>query len=300
MSDVKSIENIDTSQPNFDELEVGVIFNEEDHTYTSEESGEKYLNFSLFLELYTEDKVPNLPQTREAAEHGKTIHKQQQDYLFSENSDLFDEVSFVEKKLKEDFFVKSYSEFWKEEIIWSHDLKIAGTVDLAIQTENDFIIADYKTGSQVDNEKWIFQLAYYSLMLWKQPTKYVVFHLPKFDENNYLNKPSDFFKVIEYSREDIERAQEYIKQFLADRKTRNEKALESLSQEWIEKLELVEARKKHIEAMEAWIDFTMNDYLDYAKDFPKSITFNRLKITKVEAKEESIRLTLQKKGAKSE
>jgi len=208
-----------------------IIFDEVEHTYTNRNTGEQYLNFSKFWELYTGKIVPNLPHIMKAAEYGKTIHRYLQEHLFNGTADFLDEVAFVEDYFQEKsvlksnpLVVKNVNTKRREENLYNHDLKIAGTSDLIVEFdyyyddvnfEKNFILADYKTNTEIKREQWTFQLAFYSLMLPKRIISYIVFHLPKNEE----------FSVVTFSKEEIEEKREIILQFLADRKTKNENAV---------------------------------------------------------------------------
>ena len=221
MDERNSINNIDTSQVDLDERGV-IFFDEKEHTYTNQKTGEQYLNFSTFWELDTLQIVPDLPHIRKAAEYGKTIHRYLQEHLFNGTADFIPEVAFVEDYLQQYNFLKGNIKTKREKLIYNHDLKIAGTCDLLIEFDYDdvnfekrLIIADYKTGKGVKKEQWISQLAFYSLMFPNKIIAYLVFHLPENEE----------FSVIEFSSEDVEKEKERILRFLTDRKNRNEQAL---------------------------------------------------------------------------
>lgn len=143
-----------------------IILEPETHTYTNTETGEVYESVTTFIGEYKKPfdkefysklvaKVKGVSQekilenwesiTKKAQNRGTKIHLIMEKYLkdnvlCKEYHELIN--SFI-KKTKH--LIKNTSNIYSEKLLYSDEIKLAGTADLIIENDNLFYIQDFKT-----------------------------------------------------------------------------------------------------------------------------------------------------------
>ena len=139
------------------------------HVYTNTETGEKYTSVTTFIGAYKKkfdsdkwskvvakregvsqkeilDKWSNITVT--AQNRGTNVHLVMENYIKDKKIEKgFEELidSFVKKTygvFKDDSLILS------EELLYSHNYKLAGTADLIVENDNIFYVMDFKTNKK--------------------------------------------------------------------------------------------------------------------------------------------------------
>lgn len=147
---------------------MAVDFNEETHTYTNTETGEKLISATTILGMYKPefDRMGNARRVanregldisfvldmwerdkNKACEYGTHIHKVMEDYLTegkqeSEYKKLYESYNKYEKVFD------GFRDRHCEKQLFNLEYNIAGTADLIYEKEDSFFIGDFKTNKQ--------------------------------------------------------------------------------------------------------------------------------------------------------
>lgn len=184
-----------------------IVFDEDSHTYTNIDSGNKYISVTTLLGKYktlfdsathskrvaeregvTQEFVLESwrTTTKTATDRGTKIHKLMEDFV--KVGEVNDEYSYLYKsydKFVTDY-IGNYKKILSEELLFLHDYEVAGTSDLIYDREKDFIVADFKT-----NKKYRFSNDFNDYF--KSP----VDHLPYCEFNTYALQLSMYAYMYE-------------------------------------------------------------------------------------------------------
>lgn len=170
-----------------------IILEPETHTYVNTETSEIYESVTTFIGKYKKPfdkdfyskkvaKATGVTQeeilkkwekiTQVAQEKGIKIHLTMEAYLKNNilNKEYTDLIESFAKKTK--FLIKNDSQIYSEKLLYSDDIKLAGTADLVIENGNTFYIQDFKT-----NKAFNFNSKY----------------------NDYFYEPIDHLQVCEFT-----------------------------------------------------------------------------------------------------
>ena len=187
-----------------------------------------------------------------ASEYGKLVHRELE--LFIKN----DEVSFAQEQKNFEAWINENAKkgnnivFVESEMKVNNDL-VAGTIDFIYEENEELVIADFKTTSQVHKEAVSWQLSIYRELLGMEIKKGVCFHLK-----------GGLFEVIDIplkTKEEVERL------FDAERKGEIYKPFDLIPSDSVEalmdfQLQLMamdEAKKKIENQMEAFKKYVMQE-----------------------------------------
>lgn len=169
---------------------IGIVFNEEEHTYYNPTTGEylsgitEMLGRQLFPDMYT--GIPKAIMNA-AAEYGTGVHKSLEDFDYSWINDGSQELEDYIRLCKENGLVHEASEFTVHDGTGSH---WASNIDKIFRTGDDsFSIADIKTYGQMTKDKLLkssYQCSLYAYFL-EQTVKGA--HVDKLYIIHLRNKP---------------------------------------------------------------------------------------------------------------
>jgi ATP-dependent exoDNAse (exonuclease V) beta subunit len=218
-----------------------ILFNEELHTYTNTEENTKYKSVTKWIENYKDKFVANSTNTaktmknlnmtyEEVVEYwrlnnerskirGTFIHKGIEDYLLNGTVISHPEIPFDYL----DKILKKRGTKYVEDILYNHNLKLAGQTDLIIEYKNCFDIYDWKTNEKdlhkcyMNNKlkipfnylpassysEYCIQLGIYSIfaeMYYKKPVRNAyILHI--YNGSTEINITKDCKKVIKTLKE---------------------------------------------------------------------------------------------------
>ena len=177
-------------------MKAPITFDEPSHTYTHNETGEKYTSVTTLLGKYkkpfdaegmskhiakregvSQECVLEMweKEKNRACDRGTEIHKLLEDYIsFGEEADDWGWLFKTYDKCA-GYNVDKFKKVLCEQLVWSEEFKISGLADLFyIHSDNTFTIGDFKT-----NKRYRFSSAYKSWML--EPLD----HLPECEHSTY-------------------------------------------------------------------------------------------------------------------
>lgn len=146
-----------------------IIFDEKAHTYTNDNTGEKYISVTTLLGKYKtpfdKDKhskrvaeregVPQemvlemwSKENKKATDKGTKIHKLMENYVsFGEKEDSYDWLyKSYDRALS--YTVEKHRKVYSENLLHNDEFKIAGTADLIYDHGDYFTIGDFKTNKK--------------------------------------------------------------------------------------------------------------------------------------------------------
>jgi hypothetical protein len=177
-------------------MKAPITFDEPSHTYTHNETGEKYTSVTTLLGKYKKPFDSDATATRVAAregvskeivlemwdkeknracDRGTEIHKLLEDYItIGEEAEDWGWLFKTYDKCAQ-WSVDKYKKVLCEQLVWSEEFKISGLADLFyIHSDNTFTIGDFKT-----NKRYRFSSMYKDWML--EPLD----HLPVCEHSTY-------------------------------------------------------------------------------------------------------------------
>jgi ATP-dependent exoDNAse (exonuclease V) beta subunit len=146
-----------------------VKLDHENHVYTNTDTGETYTSVTTLIGSYKKpfdsDKWSSIVAKREGVSQKEILNRWKDITVTSQkrgtNIHLVMEEYIKEKKITKgyeeliDSFIKKTTGIFKnnslilsEELVYSHEAKIAGTADLIVETDNIFYIMDFKTNKK--------------------------------------------------------------------------------------------------------------------------------------------------------
>jgi ATP-dependent exoDNAse (exonuclease V) beta subunit len=146
-----------------------VILNHDTHVYTNTETGETYTSVTTFIGKYKKpfdkDKWSKYVAQRDGLSQEEVLDKWSNITTTAQNRGtnvhLIMENYIKEKKIEKGYeeFVDSFikktngiilpdSKILSEELLYSHDHKLAGTADLIVENKNIFHVMDFKTNKK--------------------------------------------------------------------------------------------------------------------------------------------------------
>jgi ATP-dependent exoDNAse (exonuclease V) beta subunit len=146
-----------------------VILNHDTHVYTNTETGETYTSVTTFIGKYKKpfdkDKWSKYVAQRDGLSQEEVLDKWSNITTTAQNRGtnvhLIMENYIKEKKIEKGYeeFVDSFikktngiilpdSNILSEELLYSHDHKLAGTADLIVENKNIFYVMDFKTNKK--------------------------------------------------------------------------------------------------------------------------------------------------------
>lgn len=139
-----------------------INFDEATHTYTR--NNEQYTSVTTLLKQYNiSADYNNIPTNvlQKAAQRGKETHKAIEDYINTgvitpNNVDLDNFIKYTTARGIDRSLAIA------EEVVYDDTFKIAGTIDLQYIDNDEDIIADHKTTSQIHYESVAWQLSIYN------------------------------------------------------------------------------------------------------------------------------------------
>lgn len=183
-----------------------IKFDEESHTYTNEESGDKYISVTTLLGRYkpafdkdkhskrvadregvTQDFVLEMwdIENRKATTRGTAIHRVMEKYIsYNEKEDEHNILYESYDKCQQ--YISRYRKVYSEQLMHNHEYKIAGTADLIYDHGEYFTVGDFKT-----NKKFNFNSQYNE---WLQ---HPVSHLQHCEFNDYALQLSMYAYMYE-------------------------------------------------------------------------------------------------------
>lgn len=143
-----------------------INFDETTHTYSR--NGNIYTSVTTLLANYKlSANYNNIPKDvlNKAAQRGKEVHKMLEEYIKNgtqvSNVDLDNFIKYISNRNID------CSTSLSESIIYDDTFLIAGTVDWQYYDGDDFIIADFKTTSQIHWDAVTWQLSIYNYIICK-------------------------------------------------------------------------------------------------------------------------------------
>lgn len=139
-----------------------INFDEATHTYTR--NNEQYTSVTTLLKQYNiSADYTNIPTNvlQKAAQRGKETHKAIEDYINTgvitpNNVDLDNFIKYtIARGIDRSLAIA-------EEVVYDDTYKIAGTIDIQYIDNDEDIIADHKTTSQIHYESVAWQLSIYN------------------------------------------------------------------------------------------------------------------------------------------
>lgn len=148
---------------------MSVILNHETHTYTNVETGEVYTSVTNFIGSYKKpfdkDKWSKYVANRDGITQKEVLDKWNDITLTAQNRgtnvhlimENYIKSRVIEKGYEDfiDSFIKKTSgiilpdsKIMSEELLYSHDYKLAGTADLIVENGNSFHVMDFKTNKK--------------------------------------------------------------------------------------------------------------------------------------------------------
>ena len=139
-----------------------INFDEATHTYTR--NNEQYTSVTTLLKQYNiSADYNNIPTNilQKAAQRGKETHKAIEDYINTgvvtpNNIDLDNFIKYITARGIDRSLAIA------EEVVYDDTYKIAGTIDIQYIDNDEDIIADHKTTSQIHYESVAWQLSIYN------------------------------------------------------------------------------------------------------------------------------------------
>jgi len=146
-----------------------VILNHDTHVYTNTETGETYTSVTTFIGKYKKpfdkDKWSKYVAQRDGLSQEEVLDKWSNITTTAQNRGtnvhLIMENYIKEKKIEKGYeeFVDSFikktngiilpdSKILSEELLYSHEHKLAGTADLIVENKNIFYVMDFKTNKK--------------------------------------------------------------------------------------------------------------------------------------------------------
>lgn len=225
-------------------------FNEKEHKYYI--GGRELISTTQLMKkhnLAPDYSVVDEETLRRSADYGKIVHKELESFIKQDIPSYTQEVENFEMWIKENQLEDSMIE---SELQVNNDI-VAGTIDFIFEKDNELIIADFKTTSQVHKEAVSWQLSIYRELLGMEITKGVVFHIK-----------GGLFEVIDIplkSHEEVNRL------FDAERKGELYQtndlipldSVETLVNFQLQLMAMEETKKKIESQMEAFKDYVMNE-----------------------------------------
>lgn len=112
--------------------------------------------------------------TNRATRRGTAVHKLCEDYVLNKHVDLLTEMPInvnMYKQLEKFLYYNVNNIMSSEGSLYSHKLKVAGSVDLIAYYQGKPAIIDFKTSTKTKRRDWIenyfLQASMYSFMLWE-------------------------------------------------------------------------------------------------------------------------------------
>ena len=148
---------------------MSVILNHDTHVYTNTETGETYTSVTTFIGKYKKpfdkDKWSKYVAQRDGLSQEEVLDKWSNITTTAQNRGtnvhLIMENYIKEKKIEKGYeeFVDSFikktngiilpdSKILSEELLYSHEHKLAGTADLIVENKNIFHVMDFKTNKK--------------------------------------------------------------------------------------------------------------------------------------------------------
>jgi hypothetical protein len=143
-----------------------ITFDEANHKYHNE-TGQEYISVTTFLNTYKKpfdtelhasrvaEKNNTTPEavkaawkalTVESQDKGKAYHKAMEDYIkFGDIDSKYEDLIKSLNKASEGFRATKKT---AEGLLWNDDAQIAGTADLVLENDNEFLILDFKTNKK--------------------------------------------------------------------------------------------------------------------------------------------------------
>lgn len=253
---------------------INLKFSEENHKYTSKD-------FNQFVSITTILKemgiTPNYDVVDEevlnrAIDYGKLIHKEIENYCKLEETGITHELEDFIKWSKSNKLNYVASEY----IV--HNEKVAGTIDLIYRQNNELVISDIKTTSQVHKEAVSWQLSLYRYLLKENIEKATCIHI----------RP-DKFEVIEIPLKSNEECEELLNCYFNN--TRYEIAI--LEQNKINKLVQSQNELKVLQDKQKEIENTMKSIKEMCLQ-----EMDKRGLIKVEIKQDDTKLLITKVESK--
>lgn len=151
-------------------MKAPITFREEDHTYTHNETGERFTSVTTLLGKYKKpfdaDGVATRVAKREgvtkemilemweneknkACDRGTEIHKLLEDYItFGDEADNWGWLYKSYDKTRE-WNIDKFDKVLCEQLVWSEDFKVSGLADLIYEhKDGTFTVGDFKTNKR--------------------------------------------------------------------------------------------------------------------------------------------------------
>ena len=226
------------------------VFDEEKHKYYLD--GRELISTTQLMKkhnLGADYSSVNEELLTKSASYGTLIHKELELFIKKDEVSFTQEVENFEMWIKEN---QLENNMVASELMVNNDL-VAGTIDLIYEENEELVIADFKTTSQVHKEAVSWQLSIYRELLGMEIKKGVCFHLK-----------GGLFEVIDIplkTKEEVERL------FDAERKGEIYKPFDLIPSDSVEALmnfqmqlmAMDEAKKKIESQMEAFKNYVMQE-----------------------------------------
>ena len=184
-----------------------IVFDEKSHTYTNSQTKENYISVTTLLGEY---KIPFdkdkhslrvaeregvsqelvletwAKENKRATDRGTKIHKLMENYI--EYGEKVEDYNWMYKSYDKviPHAVKEYKKIYCENLLYTHEFKIAGTADLIYDHGDYFTIGDFKT-----NKRFNFNSNY------NEHFKVPIDHLQYCEFNNYALQMSIYAYMFE-------------------------------------------------------------------------------------------------------
>ena len=226
------------------------VFDEEKHKYYLD--GRELISTTQLMKkhnLGADYSSVNEELLTKSASYGTLIHKELELFIKKDEVSFTQEVENFEMWIKEN---QLENNMIASELMVNNDL-VAGTIDFIYEANEELVIADFKTTSQVHKEAVSWQLSIYRELLGMEIKKGVCFHLK-----------GGLFEVIDIplkTKEEVERL------FDAERKGEIYKPFDLIPSDSVEALmnfqmqlmAMDEAKKKIENQMEAFKNYVMQE-----------------------------------------
>ena len=253
---------------------INLKFTDEEHKYTSRDF-KQYVSITTILkemEITPNYDVVDEEVLNRAIDYGKLIHSEIEKYCKLEELGFTHELQdFIKwsKKAQVNFVASEY-------IV--HNEEVAGTIDLIYRQNNELVISDIKTTSQVHKEAVSWQLSLYRYLLGESIEKATCIHI----------RP-DLYEVVDIPLKTDAECEELLKCYFNN--TRYEVAI--LEQNKINKLVQLQNELKTLQDKQKEIENTMKSIKDICMQ-----EMDKRGLLKVEIKQDDTKLLITKVESK--
>lgn len=147
-----------------------IVFNEQQHSYTNTNTGERYLSatqlLSKFKKYFDKDKHSLRVAEREGVTQqeilerweqmkdvsivkGKNIHSLLENYIKKGQMDSGWSWLYNSFEKQKELVHREYDTIYSEKLLYDDEFKIAGTCDVLIEKDDEFSVIDFKTNKKL-------------------------------------------------------------------------------------------------------------------------------------------------------